>query len=233
MKEVAFLVPICSYNNPTGEVEEQHFDKLFLTSFLKHQYDCKVRIYCGYNDDDPVYSNEDNRTKIQDKINLVGDVHITWISLTEEYKGKPAQIWTELSKHAIVEGYEYLFIVGDDIVFPNDNGWIIRMIKSLKTSDNIGIAAGDSGNPNLPMTQFMIHKKHYDMFGWIFPPQIDAWFCDNWIQEIYPKKNIHYFPEYKLLNKGGEPRYRPKDDRRLCAMLVKRHKPRVIRELNK
>ena len=94
-------------------------------------------------------------------------------------------------------------------------------------------SAGDSGNPNLPMTQFLIHKTHIQTFGWIFPPLIWNYFCDDFLNELYPKKYIHYSPELKLLNLGGTPRYNPKQDRKLCDMLLKRHRPAVNRLINK
>ena len=37
---------------------------------------------------------------------------------------------------------------------------------------------------------------------------------------------------YQLLNVGGEPRYEPKNDNKLCEMLVKRYKPTLSRFFN-
>jgi hypothetical protein len=232
MKEVAFLIPICSFNLPEGKVEEQHFYKILLSSILPYNYNYNIRLFLGYNDTDPVYSKLKNREYIDDMINQKENVHVTWQVFNEEYLGKPTHIWNDLCYKALMMGYEYSFVCGDDISFPKDTGWIGRMIKGLKSTDNLGIAGGDSGNPSLPMTQFMIHKKHFEMFSFVFPPQIHAWHCDNWVQEVYPKKYVHYFPDIKVWNCGGQPRYNPKNDRKLCDMLVRRHKPRVIREIS-
>mgnify|MGYP003631275549 FL=1 len=232
MKEVALLVPICSYNNPQGKLNDQHFVKIFLDTLLTQKYDYKIRIYVGYNNDDPIYSNVDHRESIQNRINEIENIHISWKEFGEEIKGKPTWIWNALARHAIVNGYEYMYACGDDISFPKDSGWIGRMIKKLKSTNNIGIAGGDSGNPNLPLTQFMIHKNHYDLFSWIFPPMIHNWFCDNWIQEVYPKAYVHYIPDIKVLNCGGDPRYVPKDDRKLCGILIRRYRPTIIHRLS-
>ena len=232
MKECAFLVPICSNNLPDGALNEQLFMKVFLKSLLLSLPDFKIRIYAGYDHDDKIYSDIDHRKIIQNKINTIDNLHITWLPVPEEFKGKPTWIWNELSKHAIIEGYEYMFACGDDIRFPKQKEWLGVMIKSLKKTNDIGIAGGDSGNPELPLTQFLFHKNHYDMFGFIFPEQIHAWFCDNWIQEVYPKKYVHYFEQYKLLNEGGPPRYEPKNDKNICNLLVKRYKSTIIRKIN-
>ena len=232
MKEVAFLVPICSYNNPTGKLEDQHFYKIFYSTLTSTKYDYKIRIFAGYNNDDQVYSKVENRETIQDLINPIDNVHITWIEFNDEYRGKPTHIWNDLGYKAMMMGYDYMFACGDDIAFPKSNGWIGSMIKKLKSTNNLGIAGGDSGNPNLPMTQFMIHRKHFEIFSWIFPPQIVAWFCDNWIQEVYPKKYVHYLPDVKLLNLGGQPRYQPKDDSKLCKALIRRYRPVINKQIN-
>ena len=124
-----------------------------------------------------------------------------------------------------------MFACGDDIQFPKQKEWLGVMIKKLKSTQNLGIAGGDSGKPNLPMTQFLFHKRHLEIFGFVFPPPIHNWFCDNWIQEVYPQKYVHYCEQYKLLNTGGAPRYRPKNDRGLCDALVKRYRPTFIRHV--
>ena len=59
MKQVAFLVPTCSYNLPDSPVHEQHLVKIFIKSLLSYTPDFDIRIFIGYNDDDKVYCNKD------------------------------------------------------------------------------------------------------------------------------------------------------------------------------
>ena len=232
MKKVAFLVPACSYNNPEGDLNDQHLVKIFMRSLLAHTPDFDIRIYIGFNNDDPLYSHEENRVELSSRIYDNFNIHISWYEFSNEYRGKPTWIWNDLTQRAINDNYHYMFACGDDIQFPKQKDWLGVMIKKLKSTNNIGIAGGDSGNPNLPMTQFLFHKTHYDIFSFLYPAMIHAWFCDNWIQEVYPKKYVHYCEQYKLLNLGGKPRYDPKDDRALCDMLVKRYKPTIIRKIS-
>lgn len=52
------------------------------------------------------------------------------------------------------------------------------------------------------------------------------------MNEIYPKKLKYWRKDYPLLNVGGEPRYLPLNDRKLCDMLVRRYKPNLSGYLN-
>jgi hypothetical protein len=52
------------------------------------------------------------------------------------------------------------------------------------------------------------------------------------MNEVYPEKYKNWRKDYGLLNVGGHPRYNPKNDRQLCDILVRRHKPDLIEFLN-
>jgi len=106
------------------------------------------------------------------------------------------------------------------------------MITKLELNNNIGFSAGDSGNPQLPMTQFMIHKTHFETFGFVFNPLLKNWYCDNYLNELYPRKYINYFEYIKLGNNGGEPRYTPLNDAKLYKMCVRRDKKKLNKLIN-
>ena len=44
MKQVAFLVPTCSYNLPDSQVHEQHLIKIFIKSLLSYTPDFDIRM---------------------------------------------------------------------------------------------------------------------------------------------------------------------------------------------
>jgi len=231
-KKLAIIVPTCSYNAPDDKVQEQHLFKIFFDSLLNSCPEMDIKIYLGYNDDDKVYTNFDNRLLIQAIAIEHKNISFEWYEFDDQYKGKPTHIWNALSRSAIVDGYEYHYVCGDDISFPKDKSWAACMINRLKKNDNFGICAGDSGNPNLPMTQFLIHQTHYDMFSWIFPPVINNWGCDNWIQLVYPKKYVLYFPQYRFYNLGGEPRYEVVFNEKFIEALVKRYRNVINRRIS-
>lgn len=223
-KEIAFCVPCCSYNRDWDNVYDSLLHKYFLSTLLQYPPDIKIDIFLGYNDDDKIFSDFEERCKLGAILIQNDNINLHWFEYNEDFRGRPTWIWNQLVEEAIEVGHNYFFCCGDDIVFPKDKGWINCMINTLKKNNNKGICAGDSGNPNLPMTQFLIHKNHFKIKSWVFPPLIKNWGCDNWIQEVYHKKNVFYFPQYKLLNVGGDPRYDIEFNRRFISKLVDRYR---------
>ena len=73
----------------------------------------------------------------------------------------------------------------------------------------------------------MITKKHYELFGYAFNPQLKNWFCDNYLGELYPKEYINYFEDVKLWNAGGKPRYTPENHKVLYKNLLVQDKPKL------
>jgi hypothetical protein len=230
MTRIAFLVPATTHKRDWTDYTETDLYMFLMKSLEEHPPSgVEITILVGYDHDDTMYSVAENRMRF----NAVFPFTIKWYEYDGSYKGKPTWIWNSLGDIAVNQGFEWMKALGSDIIVPKDKGWIGKMINDLKKSKKVGISAGDSGNPELPMTQFLIHKTHIQIFGWIFPPQIENWGCDNWIQEVYPEKYVHYSPHLKLLNLGGSPRYEIKFSRKYIDALVKRHKPSVNRWINK
>jgi hypothetical protein len=152
--------------------------------------------------------------------------------MTDDTKGKPTWIWNRLGEQAIEDGFEYLKLLGDDIQLPKDSGWLGCFVNKLKKNNNIGFSAGWSNNNAIP-TQFLVHKSHYEIFGFFYPPPIHNYFCDDWMYGIYPEKYRNWLKQFSLLNLGGNPRYIPKDDKKLCELLIKRYRPKLNRFLQK
>lgn len=230
MTQIAFLVPATTHRREWTDYTQTDLYLFLLKSLEDYPPSgIELTIMIGYDHDDAMYSVAENRLKF----NAVFPFQIKWYEYDASYKGKPTWIWNSLGDIAVNSGFEWMKALGSDIIVPKDKGWIGKMINDLKKSKKLGISAGDSGNPELPMTQFLIHKTHIQIFGWIFPPQIENWGCDNWIQEVYPEKYVHYSPQFKLLNLGGSPRYEIKFSRKYITALVKRHRPQVNRWINK
>tara|TARA_Y100000592_G_scaffold99633_1_gene176400 strand:- start:1081 stop:1767 length:687 start_codon:yes stop_codon:yes gene_type:complete len=214
-KNTAFLIPSTSRNRQWNIIEDSY---LYQSLSILDKHYKGISVYVGVDKDDEFYKN--NIEELKQKLNnLIFQVYF------EDYeKGNVVSIWNHLSHIAYDDGMELFFAIGDDIVYPDNKEWLQTMCKKLRDHNGIGFSAGDSGNPQLPMTQFLISRKHIEIFGNIFNPLLKNWFCDNYLCELYPNKYIYYFPEIKLLNNGGQPRYKPEDHRKLYKMLVKRDK---------
>ena len=229
MTKVAFIVPSTTNKRDWSSVNETYLFNILMSELQnKPPIDCDITLFVGYNIDDKIYSIMEERLAC----NAVFDnFKIEWIPFNNEYKGKPTWIWNNLAEVAVNKGFEYIKVLGDDITLPKDAYWLTAMINKLKKNDNIGWSAGWSNNNDIA-TQFLIHKTHLDIFEFVYPPQIIAWFCDDWLNLIYPDKYKNWMINYQLLNVGGEPRYTPKNDKKLCHMLVKRYKPTFTRFLS-
>jgi hypothetical protein len=225
--KVAFCVPSTTNKRDWESAENTHLWSILCNSLEKYCPDHQIKLFVGYNTDDKIYSIQDERFKFNA---VFKNFEIEFIPMEDNTKGKPTHIWNRLGEVAIEEGYKYFKLLGDDIKMPNDSGWLGCFINRLKKNNNIGWSAGWSNNNDIA-TQFLVHKTHYDLFGFFYPPAIDAWFCDNFLFQIYPEKYRTWLKSYPLLNLGGEPRYEPKDDSKLCQMLLHRYRPKLNRFL--
>ena len=215
----AFLVPSTTRFRDWKTIEETYLNTILLRTLDAHCPPVDICVYVGYDSDDPIYSKEDERLKLNA---IFMKFKIVWIEF-EPDPGNVVAVWNGLMKVAMSHGYDWFKILGDDIRLPNDPSWLRVFQKAIVKNNYIGWSAGYSNNENIA-TQFLIHKTHWAIFEFVFPPLIKNWFCDNFLNERYPYKYKNWIKSYPLLNTGGDPRYNPKNDRKLCDVLVRRHK---------
>lgn len=221
---VAFCIPTTSNGRDWNTFDDSYLNQILLPSLSISIH--KVILYIGYDKNDKVFGNYKNRPKTYKGIKL------NWYSFNDDYKGNPCGIWNELIRMSIMDKIEYYMVLGDDISLDQNKLWLDVFLKKLKQNNNIGYSAGWSNNDQIP-TQFLIHKRHIDIFGWMFPPQIKNYYCDNFIAELYGDKYGNWLKEYRHLNIGGTPRYTPNDDRNLCNILVRKNKKLLKSYLDK
>ena len=147
---------------------------------------------------------------------------IVWIEFKPD-PGNVVAVWNGLMKVAINHGFDWFKILGDDIRLPNDPSWLRVFQKAIVKNNYMGWSAGYSNNDNIA-TQFLIHKNHWATFEFVFPPLLKNWYCDDWINQVYPDQYKYWRKDYPLLNVGGQPRYNPRNDKKMCETLVRRHK---------
>lgn len=201
------------------------FYKLFLKSFIK-TYDKKYRgkdvlytIYVVVDDDDKIYSKQEEVNKIRTFINLIDNVSIKFISGNGIEKGWVTKMWNRAFKHAYDDGCDYFYQCGDDIEFL-DKQWVVECIKVMEKHHDYGITGPlDWGREQFNMvhnckgkfilTQTFVSRKHMEIFGFYFPEEIKNWFCDDWITNVYVVRDKYWKIEKRIFNKGGKPRYNP------------------------
>jgi len=104
------------------------------------------------------------------------------------------------------DGCDYFYQCGDDIEFL-DKKWVSESIKILKENHDIGVTGPYEKLQRRVLTQSFVSRKHKEIFGYFFPPEIINWYCDNWMTEVY--KMNYFFPLYNrwCINMGGPERY--------------------------
>lgn len=223
----AFLVPSTTRNRQWETIEETYLYSILCRTLDKHTPDCDITLYVGYDADDPIYKKEEERLKLNA---IFMKFNIVWIEFKPD-PGNVVAVWNGLFKIAMKHGFEWFKILGDDIRLPNDPSWLRVFQKALVKNNYVGWSAGYSNNDKIA-TQFLIHRTHWQIYEFVFPPLIKNWYCDDWLNMIYPDKYKNWRKDYPLLNVGGEPRYKPNNDKRLCETLVRRHKRELPDFLN-
>tara|TARA_R110000782_G_scaffold81671_3_gene161177 strand:- start:1668 stop:2387 length:720 start_codon:yes stop_codon:yes gene_type:complete len=223
----AFLVPSTTRNREWNTIEETYLYTILCRTLDKHTPPVDIVLYVGYDSNDPIYSKDEERLKLNA---IFIKFKIVWVKFKPD-PGNVVAVWNGLLKRAMGDGFDWFKILGDDIRLPNDPSWLRVFQKAIVANDYIGWSAGYSNNDNIA-TQFLIHKTHYQIYEFVFPPLIKNYFCDDWMNMIYPEKYKYWRKDYPLLNCGGQPRYDPRNDKKLCEMLVKRYKRDLPEFLN-
>ena len=227
MTKVAFLIPSTTNNRDEWQkAEDTYLWNILCETLEKYTPQHEIKLFVGYDDDDRIYSIAEERLKFKARFM---NFKIEWFPMVH-LKGKLSTIWTRLGEEAIKQDYDYMKILGDDIRMPNDSGWLGCMINKLKKNQNIGWSAGWSNNDNIA-TQFLVHKTHYEIFGFIYPREIPTWGVDDYLHNVYPEKYRNWLRSYPLLNLGGEPRYQIHFSEKFVEAIIRRYKPKLNRFL--
>ena len=212
--KIAVLIPITSNMRNWTTFKDTDLLNIFIKSFFTtYTSNFKYKIFLGYDDNDKLYCQESVQNDIKRTINIMKNSEVELFPFNHyKYKGKPCWIWNDLFKEAIKEDFDYYVQCGSDIKFL-DKGWVQECIETLQKSNDIGVVGLKDMNrvrfnrKDDLLTQTIVSKKHFDIFGFYFPYMIHSWTCDNWIGDIYRIHNLKYIINHQLDNQGGEPRY--------------------------
>tara|TARA_R100000654_G_scaffold74540_1_gene109179 strand:+ start:3260 stop:3955 length:696 start_codon:yes stop_codon:yes gene_type:complete len=226
--KVAFVIPSTTNNRDEwSSAEDTYLWQILCMSLDRYTPQHDIKLFIGYDEDDRIYSVAEERLKFNARFDKF---RIEWFPMVN-LKGKVTSIWNKLGDEALKQNYDYIKVLGDDIRLPNDIGWLGCMINKLKKNDNIGFSSGWSNNDQIP-TQFLIHRNHINIFGFIYPHEIPNWGCDNWMYDIYPEKYRNWIKSFPLLNVGGQPRYQIHFSENFVNAVVRRYKPKFNKFLS-
>lgn len=217
--KIAVLIPSTSKDRDDWMVAKdtylyQHTLRSFILTYDKeHEY----RFYIGIDRGDRIYDNPEVKQYFEKMTSVMKNISIEFIYMDGFKKGHLTVMWNRLFTKSYDDGYEFFFQCGDDIVF-NTCGWINDCILTLECSNGVGMTGPINNHPTL-LTQSFVSRRHMELFGHYFPPEIINWCCDDWMNYTYQNMG-HFYPlkTHSCINIGGAPRYEINHDPTFLSM---------------
>ena len=182
--KIAVIIPSTTNKREWTCMKETYLYNSVRSFIEKYNPNYEYKFYIGVDIGDKIYGIQNEKNKIYELCRSYRNINIQFYPLNIK-KGYVTAIWNELYKKAIQEHHDYYYATGDDIMYCSD-GWIDRHIHELKKTNGLGTVGCYNGNGRI-ITQFMVTKKHWDIFGFMFNPKIVNWFCDDHLNELYSK----------------------------------------------
>lgn len=197
-------VALLTLTHNSGDLHDCALFKMLLPSLAKtlgtdEVSGVRVVMYLGYDADDPIFDSEKAQEAKLLIAKLVGDKIIIKYHRMPRVR-RLTLLWNMLAFSAYRDGSNYLFQLNDDSIILN-SGWLRRFIATLQKNDDLGVVG-----PNDPLweckllTQAFVSRKHMEIFGWLFPPQIRDWYSDNWITFVYGKEHTFCSMTHRVQN---------------------------------
>jgi hypothetical protein len=204
---LAILIPCTSNGRPEWKTTtDTYLYNLTLKTFLiTYNQAITNKFYIGYDEDDQIFANPSEQAKIAKFLSVMKNVGVEFVSMHGIKKGHLTVMWNRLYEKAYTAGFNYFFQCGDDINFKT-KGWVDECISILEKHNDLGLT-GPINNNNRILTQSFVSRKHMEIMGYFFPPEIINWCCDDWINDVY--KPSHFYPamSHFCSNDGGAERY--------------------------
>jgi len=228
--KIGFLIPTTSKNRNYKKIEEIYFIKIFIINLIPTiSKNFEYEIYLGYDYDDLFYINNNIKIKNYFNNNTPKNISLSFYKFKKE-KGSLSVMWNTLAKEAY-NSCDYFYQCGDDIKF-YDSEWSEKFVNVLKKNNNIGVTGPLDLNNKKLLTQSFVHKTHYDIFGYYYPPSIKNWYVDDWIHQVYQPNNNFWLKEIKVRNSGGPPRYQVNKNKNIFYEELNKGKNKLNNFLN-
>ena len=220
---VAILITLCSKNQDWKKIEDIDFivhclDSLISTRSGKYNFN----YYLGYDENDEFFVN--NIDLLKKRLSM-----FYFLELPKKCNGNPCLAWTLLYEKALeCEKNEYFYQLGSDILHLV-KGWDEYFIDIMKKHDNDCIVGGVETMQWINRTiqgqsgileNVFTGRKHYERFGWFFPPEVKSWYSDDLITKVYRNVNKCFIAtniKFKNTNRVGDEnelsRYKPPTDK--------------------
>jgi len=239
MSKIALLVPICSRGQNYIDLSSTSFFTYFYPNLIHTMENIyQYTIFLGYDSSDEFFTEEVIHMLIQMCNIMNRDINVISVKLNR-CEHKPAKAWNKLFKQAILKDFDYYYQIGDDVVM--ETKWTSKFIEVLRARNNIGVVGGchnrnyiqrrNIGRPAVIENAF-VHKTHYQIFKTFFDENIENWYCDDWLTEVYKPDNSTHLLDVTVMNKVGQgepPRYNIRNIGHSILGLIEKGKHRLVR----
>lgn len=205
---IALGFPTTSKGNPNPSIATITFFKIFLPTFLQtiSQSDGDrflYRLYMGFDEHDAYFDNAENQKQIYAEVKArTAGYPVTFEMIKIDFsKGWVVYLWNGVFQHAIENGADYFYQLNDDIRFITP-GWAAGMTKALQQSriPDVGATGPQDTNNAAIFTQSFVSKKHYEIFGVLYPTTFENWYSDDWMTQAYKKQGLVFQTAYQVHN---------------------------------
>lgn len=192
---VGIIIPSTTRGKIIKSVLELPLVDIFFKNLVKtyntNKSNLNCRVYVGYDFDDPIYINDENRNIIINFVNtLDNQLSIRFIKFPENIeKGHLTRMWNILCEVAYDENCDYIYHCGDDIEFLTEN-WLMSSIELLKKNNDFGISGPIVSNHSILLTHALFPRKHVEILGKLFDEEIKNWYIDDWYNLLYSPNNV-------------------------------------------
>lgn len=211
------VIGISTTSKKTLQVEDHPLITIFLPSLMetaKHNPNWKFLVLVGFDAGDKFFDNPTPIKVILEKARqfMVPNVEIQFLRLIKT--GTVTMVWNLLYDLAMRNGARYFYQLNDDITFVNHD-WPDKFASLIDQRNGFGLVGpSDDAFACKLTTQNFVGHRHWELFGFLFPPDLHNWWCDNWIHRLYSILGaITCEPDHAIMNGGRKdgnlPRYIP------------------------
>ena len=200
MVEIYFLIPTTSKNRDYNKITDCDFLKILFSSLIKNQDpQYEYNFILGYDYNDSFFNTKS--VEITNFVNKHNNCTCTAIKIPILYNTLVRK-WNYLYEIAILEENSFFYFqIGDDVRF-SSKGWEEEFISLIAQNNFLGIVGPIDTNNKSLLTQVFLTRRHWNIFGFLFHPAIENWYCDNWINDIY--KPLYFVKsKTKVINESG------------------------------
>ncbi len=208
--KIAILTPStsrgCNYSDP-GKIDLTERQCRSLYPKIRDEYE--YTIYLGYDPNDAFYDREETERGLKKYLTRhYPRLHLQYLKIPGSYDTL-AQKWNYLYERAYNDGMDYFYQLGDDVLIL-DEGWEDEFTGQLRRNNNFGVTGPIDINNLRLLTHSFVSRAHYEVFGYYYPPEFNAWYFDDWIEKIYSPQ-YRYWNNKKIQNRPKPPRYSPEN----------------------